>query len=164
MKIRDLMTRQVASVRANDSTAVAARLMWDCDCGVVPVVDDDGHAIAMLTDRDICMAALMRDRAPSAIAVSDAMSRDLQSCGPDDNVEAAERLMRAHQVRRIPIVDRDRRPIGLLSLADIVRATDRRKGRAPREVAPEEVAGTLADICASPPRDVSPPYAVPPAL
>jgi len=162
MKTRDLMTKQVASVRATDSTAVAARLMWDCDCGALPVLDDEGHAIAMITDRDICMAALMRDREPSAIPVSDAMSRDLQCCGPDDTVSSAEQLMRTHQVRRIPIVDRERHPLGLLSLADIVRATDRHKGRATREVAPAEVALTLAEICAAPPRELNPP--VPPAI
>ena len=66
-----------------------------------------------------------------------------------------------HQIRRIPIVDRDRRPVGMLSLADIVRATDRKKGRSPREVAPEEVAVTLADICAPPPREIPP---APPAF
>jgi len=162
MRIRDLMTTQVASVRLADSTAVAARLMWDCDCGVVPVVDEEGHAVAMITDRDICMAALMRDRAPSAISVADVMSRDLQSCGPEDEVATAEELMRTHQIRRIPIVDRDQRPVGMLSLADIVRATDRKKGRATREVAPEEVAVTLADICAPPPREIIPP--APPAF
>ena len=152
MKIRGLMTKHVASVRASDSTAVAARLMWDCDCGAVPVLDDGGHAIAMITDRDICMAALMRDRAPSAIAVSDAMSPGVYCCGPDDDISTAERVMRAQQVRRIPIVDGDRRPLGLLSLADIVRATDHQHGRAAVKVAPEEVASTLADICATPPR------------
>ena len=160
MRIRDLMTKQVASVRSGDSTAVAARLMWDCDCGVVPVIDEDGHTVAMITDRDICMAALMRDRAPSAIPVADAMSRELRSCGPEDEVSTAEELMRTHQIRRIPIVDRDRRPVGMLSLADIVRATDRKKGRSAREVAPEEVAVTLADICAPPPREI--PAAPPP--
>jgi len=156
MKIRDLMTKQVASVRATDSTAVAARLMWDCDCGAVPVLDDEGRVIAMITDRDICMASLMRDRAPSAIPVSEAMSRELQFCEPDDNVSAAEQLMRAHQVRRVPIVDRERRPLGMLSLADIVRATDRPKGRGARQVPPDEVAGTLAHICAPPTRDANP--------
>jgi CBS domain-containing protein len=149
MKVEELMTRQVASVRATDSTAVAARLMWDCDCGALPVLDGEGRAIAMITDRDICMAALMRDRAPSAVPVSEAMSRDLHCCGPDDRVADAEDMMRAYQIRRIPIVDRDQRPIGLLSLADIVRATDRNKGRAPEEVPSSEVAGTLADICAA---------------
>jgi CBS domain-containing protein len=157
MKIRDLMTKQVASVRTTDSAAVAARLMWDCDCGAVPVLDDQGRAIAMITDRDICIAALMRDSAPSAIPVSEAMSRDLQSCGPDDSVATAEKMMRTYQIRRIPILDRERRLLGVLSLADIVRATERKRGRTKREVAPEEIAATLANICAMPPREASPP-------
>src|SRR5262245_7927747 len=129
MKIRELMTKHVATVRPTDSTAVAARLMWDSDCGAVPVLDDEGCVIAMITDRDICMAALMRDRAPSAIPVADVMSRDLHACGPEDNVSAAEQTMRGHQIRRLPIVDRERRLLGVLSLADIVRATGHHKGR-----------------------------------
>jgi len=157
MKVEELMTRQVATVRATDSTAVAARLMWDCDCGALPVLDGDGRVVAMITDRDICMAALMRDRAPSAIPVSEAMSRDLRACDADDDVSDAEGMMRAYQVRRIPVVDREQRPIGMLSLADIVRATDRTRGRAPAEVAPSEVAGTLADICAAAPREAKRP-------
>ena len=157
MKIRDLMTKHVASVRATDSTAVAARMMWDCDCGAIPVLDDEGCVIAMVTDRDICMAALMRDRAPSAIPVSEAMSNDLQFCEPDDNISAAEQMMRAHQIRRIPIVDRERRPVGVLSLADIARASDHHKGRGTRPVGPEEVAVTLAEICTTPGRDTSSP-------
>src|SRR4029077_15817531 len=88
------------------------------------------------------MAALMRDRAPSAIPVSEAMSHDLQCCAPDDNVSAAEQMMRAHQVRRGPIVDRERRPLGMLSLADIARASDHHPGRGARPVAAEEEAGT----------------------
>jgi CBS-domain-containing membrane protein len=110
----------------------------------------------MITDRDICMAALMRDRAPSAIPVADVMSRDLQACAPDDNVSAAEQTMRDHQIRRLPIVDRERRLLGVLSLADIVRATGHHKGRGARPVAHEEVAGTLADICATRARDPNP--------
>jgi len=157
MKIRDLMTKHVASVHATDSTAVAARMMWDCDCGAIPVLDDDGCVIAMITDRDICMAALMRDRAPSAIPVSEAMSHDLQCCGPDDNVSAAEQMMRAHQVRRVPIVDRERRPLGMLSLADIARASDHHPGRGARPVPAEEVAETLAEICTMPARNTNPP-------
>ncbi|HMF40999.1 MAG TPA: CBS domain-containing protein [Polyangia bacterium] len=156
MKIRDLMTKHVASVRATDSTAVAARMMWDCDCGAIPVLDDDGCVIAMITDRDICMSALMRDRAPSAIPVSEAMSRDLQFCGPDDNLSTAEQIMRAHQIRRLPVVDRERRPLGVLSLADIACATDHHKGRGARPVGAEEVAVTLAEICTTPARDANP--------
>src|SRR6185369_17821942 len=119
----------------------------------VPVLDGDGRAIAMITDRDICMAALMRDGAPSAIPVSEAMSRTLWFCTPDEAVSTAEGIMRTYQIRRIPIVDKDRRPVGMLSLADIVRATERKKGRATKEVAPAEIAGTLAEICATPVRE-----------
>ena len=163
MKVSDAMTNTVVRVRANDSLSAAAQLMWERDCGAVPVVDETTEqVIGMITDRDICMAALMRDRAPSAIPVSDAMSRDLKACAPDDSLAFAEQLMRTHQIRRIPIVDRDWHPLGLLSLADIVRATDRHKGRATREVAPEEVVLTLADICAAPTREMNPP--VPPAI
>ena len=136
MKIRDLMTKQVATVRATDSTAVAARVMWDCDCGAVPVLDSDGRAIAMITDRDICMAALMGDRAPSAIPVSEAMSRDPAVLRP-----GRRRLHRGGHHARLPNQanpDRrqDRRPVGVLSLADIVRATERKKGRTTKRSRP----------------------------
>ena len=130
MKIRDLMTKQVASVRATDSTAVAARLMWDCDCGAVPVLDEDGRAIAMITDRDICMAALMRDRAPSAIPVSEAMSRDLRFCAPDERSRPPKASCARTRSGESRSSTSDRRPVGVLSLADIVRATERKKGRA----------------------------------
>ncbi len=82
------------------------------------------------------------------------MSRTLRFCAPDESVSTAEGIMRTYQIRRIPIVDKDRRPVGVLSLADIVRATERKKkGRTTKKVAPAEVAGTLADICAMPPRE-----------
>jgi len=157
MRVADLMTTEVASCKADEPLRAAAKLMWDCDCGAVPVLDDEGRVIAMITDRDICMAALMRDRAPSAIPVSEAMSHDLQCCGPDDNVSAAEQMMRAHQVRRVPIVDRERRPLGMLSLADIARASDHHPGRGARPVPAEEVAETLAEICTMPARNTNPP-------
>src|SRR5262245_43797649 len=105
MRVSDVMSRNVASVRATDSVAQAARLMWECDCGTVPVLDDGERVIAMITDRDICMAALMQDRRPSDIAVSDAMSRALHVCRAADDISMAEQLMRANQIRRLPVVD-----------------------------------------------------------
>jgi CBS domain-containing protein len=150
MKVSELMTRDVASVRADESAAAAARIMWDCDCGVAPVLDAEGRIVAMITDRDICMAAMTRDQPPSAIRVSEVMSKSLVHCRPDDTVASAERLMRSRQVRRLPVVDDDRRLIGLLSLADIVRAAEPRTGQRERDrdLAPDEIAATLAEICA----------------
>lgn len=149
MLVSEIMTRQVATVRTDEKASAAARLMWDCDCGALPVLDEAGRAVAVVTDRDICMATLFQDRPPSQFPVSIAMSRDLHFCLPEHDVTTAEQRMRARQIRRLPVLDAGRRLLGIVSLADIVRATarsNRRKGA----LAAEEVTATLLDICASP--------------
>ena len=153
MKVKELMTRQVATVRPGEAAAAAARMMWDCDCGALPVVDDDGRAIAMVTDRDLCMTAMFRGRPLCDIRVADAMSKSIASSRPDDTVTNAEKVMRQNQIRRLPVVDGDRRLVGMLSLADIVRAAGRERTRVPArgarraDAVPAELAATLADIC-----------------
>jgi CBS domain-containing protein len=146
MIVSDLMTRRVVTVSAGERASVAGRLMWESDCGAVPVVDDHGRGVGMITDRDICMATVLQDRPPSAIAISQVMSRTLHACAPDDSLSAAEELMRAHQIRRLPVLDGERRPIGILSLADVTRATAVDKHRK-KEVPPDEITATLAEIC-----------------
>ncbi len=148
MKVRDLMTKNVASIRASEQLSAAAKLMWDCDCGALPVLDDMGvRTIGMLTDRDICMAAWMQDRPPSAIPVLHAMSQALVRCAPDDSISVAEDTMRSKQIRRLPVLDGDGRLVGIISLADIAREVERERRRGAREVAPDEVSTTLASIC-----------------
>src|SRR5262249_48183923 len=121
MKVRDLMTSQVATVRASEQSSTALRIMWDCDCGSLPVVDEAGRAIAVVTDRDIAMTSLFRDAPPSALPVSEAMSKRIHFCMPDDSVASAEQIMRGNQIRRLPVIDSERRLVGVLSLADVVR-------------------------------------------
>ena len=99
----------------------AARLMWDGNCGSVPIVDGTGRAIAMLTDRDICMAAYTQGKPLHEISVGIAMSKSLQSCALEDTIEHVERLMAEHQIRRIPVLDPAGRPVGMLSLSDLAR-------------------------------------------
>jgi CBS domain-containing protein len=152
MRVSELMTKEVACVRSNDPCAIAAKLMWDCDCGAVPVVDETERVVGMITDRDICMATWSRDCAPSAIRTGDVMSRELYFCSPGDGVGLAENLMRSHQVRRLPVLDAERRLAGILSLADIARASGRTDARTTNsEVAPMQIASTLANICQPPP-------------
>jgi CBS domain-containing protein len=145
MNVQELMTREVASCQAADPCSAAAKLMWDHDCGSIPVLGEDGRLAGIITDRDICMAAWMRDRSPAQIEIGSVMSRDLHVCTPTDTVAASERLMRANQIRRLPVVDRDRRLLGILSTADIVRGT--KDGRGGTKRVSEEVAATLAAIC-----------------
>jgi CBS domain-containing protein len=151
MIVADLMTRNAASVRSGQTLATAAQVMWDCDCGAVPVIENVGErVIGVLTDRDICMATWSRDLPPSSIFVDEVMSRDLIQCSPQDTIHRVETLMRAKQIRRVPVVDSSQRLVGILSLADIARATsDSSALRSGEELSSKELATTLAGICRS---------------
>jgi CBS-domain-containing membrane protein len=112
----------------------------------LPVVDHEHRAVAMLTDRDICMAACSSDSALSAIHVKDAMSRTLVTCRAEDPVAEAERSMGLHQVRRLPVVGRGGRLEGLLTLDDIAAEARREKGLIAPPVAAAAVGQTLGEI------------------
>jgi CBS domain-containing protein len=151
MIVSDLMTRDPASVRSGQTLAAAAQVMWDCDCGVVPVTESEGSKlIGIVTDRDICMGTWSRGLAPGSIFVDEVMSRDLVCCSPQDTIAGVEALMRAKQIRRIPVVDTKDNLLGILSLADIARAAgDSRGRRASSDLTSDELATTLAGICRS---------------
>lgn len=116
-----IMTRDVGSCSADDSLIHPARIMWEGDCGAVPVLDANGSVLGIVTDRDICMAAYTRGQPLSDCLVGSVMSTPSFTCSADDPVERIAEVMRSHQVRRVPIVDRENRLIGVVSLADIAR-------------------------------------------
>ncbi len=149
MKVREVMTTNVACVRKDDSLSTAAQLMWDSDCGSIPVKEEGSErVVGMITDRDICMATWSQDRPPSSIPVWEAMSSELYFSSPDETVSSAESLMRSRQVRRVPVLDDGQKLVGILSLADIAIAPQRKGTRRDTsEFAPAEVAETLAGIC-----------------
>lgn len=122
MKVRELMTSPAHTCRPQDSLAHAAGLLWDHDCGMLPVVDHDGRVGATVTDRDICMGAWSRGAALDQLRVADCMSRTLFTCRPDDEVVEAAAAMIAHQVHRLPVVDAEGKLAGLLSLNDLALA------------------------------------------
>src|SRR5204863_6105747 len=99
MRVADLMSQDVSWCSTNDSLSVPASLMWDCDCGAVPVLDAQaGGVVGMITDRDICMATLMQNLPPSAIAVHQAMSLGVHTCSPDLSIADAEVILRMNQI------------------------------------------------------------------
>lgn len=122
MKVADVMTSPAHVCRPEEPLSRAAQLMWDHDVGVVPVVDREQRAIAMITDRDICMAAYTQARRLEDLRVHQAMSKLVYTCHPEDRLTAAERTMRVHQVRRLPVVDDAGRLLGVLSINDVCRA------------------------------------------
>jgi CBS domain-containing protein len=151
MNIGQLMNRAVEACRSSDSLAQAAGKMWDHDIGCLPVLDGEGHAIGIVTDRDICMAGYIQGRPLAEIPVSVAMSKELYSCRPDDALIEAEETMRSHQVRRLPVIDASGNVAGIISLNDLAREAEREVGRKGRQLTAQEVSATLAAVCA--PRD-----------
>jgi CBS domain-containing protein len=144
MNIQEIMSKPVMTCQPNDTLNTAARLMWEHDCGAIPVTGEEGTLVGIITDRDVCMAAYTKGAALERIAVSDAMARQVFSCQADGALETAEQLMADKQIRRLPIVDGDNRPVGILSMNDIARhaaAAGKKNGL------DREVTKTLAAIC-----------------
>jgi CBS domain-containing protein len=136
MNVDHCMTRDPKTCRASDSLERAAQIMWENDCGCVPVLDDASKIAGIVTDRDVCMAAYTRGTPLHALGVASAMARDVATCRPGDTLETALRTMRARQVRRLPVLDPDGGIAGLISLTDVVRYTSthgQRKSGRPNE-------------------------------
>ncbi len=146
MKIEQLMTRSVQTVGLDHSLDTAAEIMWRNDCGSLPVVNENDEVVAMLTDRDICMHAWSQGRPLRELSVRGAMSSSLVVCRPADSVSAAESLMQAHQIRRLPVVDRDGRAVGVFALADLTREALMEQSRSQRELTDDDVVRTLAAV------------------
>lgn len=126
MNAKDVMRRQVATVRAEDSLARTAALMRDRGCGAVVVVQAAGNRpVAMVTDRDICMAALRTNKPLSDLAVASAMSPALHVATPDEPVGALASRMGLHQIRRLPVVDAAGALVGLVALDDLAQEARR---------------------------------------
>ncbi|MEW6268030.1 MAG: CBS domain-containing protein [Thermodesulfobacteriota bacterium] len=147
MNVSQIMNPQVRTCRPEDSVLAAAKVMWEGDCGCAPVVDDAGHVVGMITDRDICMSGYLSGRPLGAIKVSEVMSKSVHSCRPEDSTFSAESIMRTNKVRRLPVVDSEEHLVGILSLNDIAREFKREQRSGAHDVAAGEVAETLACIC-----------------
>ena len=142
MRIKDIMSQPVVSCPLESTLDHAARLMWEFDCGVLPVIADDGRLAGVVTDRDICMAAYTQGKALSSIPVSVAMAANVVAVHEDDLVERGEELMRTHQVRRLPVLGPDERPIGLVGMNDVARLAAHVK----RTAVDRELIKTLAAV------------------
>jgi CBS domain-containing protein len=147
MKIEQIMTRDVRTCRPDDSLNQAAQLMWESDCGALPVIDAEGRAIAMITDRDICMAAYTQGQPLWNMTVSSAASRDMVTAKASDSLDDAEALMQTHQVRRIPVVDDSGRPIGIVSMNDLARHAHVKVPSRADGLSADSIVRTLAGVC-----------------
>lgn len=125
MQVEDIMTRAVFTCDAHADLVAVARVMWDHDCGYVPVVDEQDQLAGVVTDRDIAMAAYIHGRTLAEIPVAEIMSRPVHSCQPSASVELAHQIMRNAEIRRLPVIDRDGKLVGLVTWSDLLGAAQR---------------------------------------
>ena len=122
MKISEVMTRDVQTVRPDQPVQQAANFMLNADAGSIPVTDGD-RLIGMITDRDIAVRGIAKGYGPDT-PVRELMTDDLVIVRLDDDVEDAASKMSEAQVRRLPVIDQDERLCGIVSLGDLSRETD----------------------------------------
>lgn len=149
MKVEELMTREVRTCSPTDTLGAAAQLMWEGDCGCLPVVSEARaqRVVGMITDRDICMATHFRGCRPREITVGEVMSTGVRGVRPSEHVADAEAIMRDAQVRRLPVLGANDELLGLVSLADLAREADRRRTSKEPPISQQDVGDALAAIC-----------------
>jgi CBS domain-containing protein len=149
MKAKEVMTSNVQTCMPETSLATAAMMMWEKDCGVLPVVNVSDKVVGMITDRDICMGAATKQRDPSTIAVAEVISGNAYGCEPDDDVRQALKTMKEKRVRRLPVIDADGKLHGILSLNDAVLGA-KENGAKKQDLSYGDVMQTFKAICAHP--------------
>lgn len=125
MKVQDVMTRSVVTCGAEDSLHDAARTLWERDLGCLVVVGNDGRPMAMLTDRDICMAAFTTGKPLHELRVAGAMSKQVTTCRASEDTAAVATRMGKHGVRRLPVLDASGNLVGIVGLGDLAAAASR---------------------------------------
>jgi CBS domain-containing protein len=129
MNVNEVMTRSVVISSPDDTLQDAAQLMEECDCGLLPVGEDD-RLVGMLSDRDITVRAVARGLPPDRCKVREIMSDEVKYIYDDESLEDAARNMGQLQVRRLPVLNREKRLVGIVSLGDLALNTRKPAGEA----------------------------------
>lgn len=139
MKVKEVMTATPCYCHSETNLGSATELMWNGNCGFLPVEAEDGKVIGVLTDRDICVALGTRNQLPGDVTVGEIMSGKLYSCDPDDEIHIALQTMKEGNVRRLPVIAKDGNLVGVVSLDDVMLCAEpTRMGRHP-ELSSDEV-------------------------
>lgn len=124
MLVRDIRTEEAQVIRSDATVLEAGERMWTHAVGSLVVVDEEGVPVGMLTDRDIALRIVARERDPARTKVADVQSSPLVQVGADTPVDDAIRLMRGHGLRRLPVIH-DGRPSGVVAYDDVLRSLTR---------------------------------------
>jgi len=146
------MTTRVTTCKPDDTLHRAAQLMWNHDCGCLPVCagNGDNRVAGVITDRDICVAALFQGRPLRDLRVRDCMSTDARVCRGGDTLFDVEQILCDAKIRRLPVVDEQGALIGMITLVDLAREAEREQNFPKPDITGNEIGVTLASICQPP--------------
>jgi len=146
MKVKEVMTATPYYCQPDTNLGSATELMWNANCGFLPVEGTDGKIVGVVTDRDIGIALGTRNRLPGDVTVGEVMSGKLHSCDPEDDIHIALQTMKEGRVRRLPVVAKNGTLVGVISTDDILlRAEPTSMGKHP-ELSGDEVVRTYRAI------------------
>jgi len=153
MKVEEICTRNVRSCTKATTLAEAGNLMWEADCGFLPILDESGKVVGVVTDRDVCMALAVIGEAAAHAPVQVQVRPVVHTCRMGDGVREALRTMRVQKVRRLPVVDGAGVLQGIVSLSDVALAAKPERLAGPADVTDEDVVLALKAICKRVPVD-----------
>lgn len=136
MQVKECMTPNCLTVMSDTSLRDAANMMRDEDIGFIPVQEND-RMVGMITDRDIVIRCVAEGKDTQNSTVRDAMTEKTYYCFEDDNIDTVARNMGDIQVRRLPVVNREKRLVGVITLGDISQASAAKSGEATQSITQE---------------------------
>jgi CBS domain-containing protein len=146
MKVKDVMMRTAAGCSADTNLGAAVEIMWNRNCGILPIVDAQAKVSGVITDRDICVALGTRNRLSGEITAGEVASGKIFSCHPDDDIRAALATMSQARVRRLPVINAEGMLAGILSMDDVVLHSEAGKVGRAVELSHDEVVETLKKL------------------
>ena len=127
MKVKSIMTKEVGFCHPTNSLSEAVEIMRQNDCGVVPVIDEKKRVVGMITDRDIAIALASRNEKASELKVSKLIKNKIVACPESDDVETALKRMKRKQIKRLPVINKKRELVGILSITDVLLVAEKDK-------------------------------------
>ena len=145
MKVKDVMSKAPVFCNLGTNLSAAVEMLWNHNCGLLPVVDSQQQVVGVVTDRDIAIALGTRNQLPMEITVAAAATRKVQTCKPTDDIHTALDTMAENKVRRLVVVNEQNQIEGVLSMDDVVLSAGSKTGVKP-EISSDDVLRTLKTL------------------
>lgn len=146
MKVKDIMVRTPAYCASDTNLGAAVEILWNRNCGILPIVNEQEKVVGVVTDRDLCIALGTRNQLPAEITVSQVASGKVFACKPDDDIRTALATMAQAKVRRLPVIHVDGKLLGILSMDDVVLHAGAGLGGKTPELSYDAVVDTLKKL------------------